>query len=178
MATYDEIGIGYDETRKADPYITSRIIHYLQIEDEGSYLDVACGTGNYAIAINSQTKAAFYGIDAGMNYMLNITADGSWTVTIEQPRPTSAPSLPQSYSGNGCRVSSFFYSSGGLAYFNMSHNGSSNFIIWLLDKDGQMVDLLANEIGSYSGSKAVNLSAGIYILSITADGSWNISISK
>ena len=63
MADYDEIGVGYDETRRADPYITSRIIHHLDIHDEGLYLDMACGTGNYTVAITELTDATFYGID-------------------------------------------------------------------------------------------------------------------
>ncbi|RJP31768.1 MAG: class I SAM-dependent methyltransferase [Actinobacteria bacterium] len=63
MAVYDEIGIGYDATRRADPYITSRIIHYLDIDDEALYLDAGCGTGNYTVAIASQSKAVFFGID-------------------------------------------------------------------------------------------------------------------
>lgn len=63
MAVYDEIGIGYDDTRKADPYITSRIIHHLAIDDGGTYLDVACGTGNYTVAVAERTGAAFCAID-------------------------------------------------------------------------------------------------------------------
>jgi hypothetical protein len=119
------------------------------------------------------------GIEATTNYMLNITADGPWTVTIEQPRPTSAPSIPQTYSGSGHRASDFFYTSGGLVYFDMTHNyGSANFIIWLWDSNGNCVDLLVNEIGAYSGSTALGLDAGIYILDITADGSWNVGVHQ
>ena len=63
MADYDEIGIGYDQTRRADPHIVSRIVHHLDIRDEGLYLDVACGTGNYTVAAAGLTGAAFCGID-------------------------------------------------------------------------------------------------------------------
>ena len=40
-----------------------------------------------------------------------------------------------------------------------------------------MVELLANDIGSFNGSKAVGIaSSGIYILDVTADGNWTITI--
>jgi ubiquinone/menaquinone biosynthesis C-methylase UbiE len=83
MAKYDEIGTGYDDTRKADPYIASRIIHYLDVEDGDLCLDVACGTGNYTVAVASQTNAAFCGIDES-KYMIEIARNKSpsiqWTI--------------------------------------------------------------------------------------------------
>lgn len=50
---YDSIGKEYNATRKADPYITNRIVHFLKPEATGVYLDLGCGTGNYTIALNS-----------------------------------------------------------------------------------------------------------------------------
>ena len=40
---YDTIGVGYDATRRADPYIAGRLAHHLAIGAESTYLDVACG---------------------------------------------------------------------------------------------------------------------------------------
>jgi ubiquinone/menaquinone biosynthesis C-methylase UbiE len=51
MALYDRIGIGYDGTRRADPYLLSRILHYLAPRRDARYLDVGSGTGNYTIAM-------------------------------------------------------------------------------------------------------------------------------
>jgi ubiquinone/menaquinone biosynthesis C-methylase UbiE len=48
---YDRIGTHYDVTRRADSYILGRLIHHLRVESAGTYLDVACGTGNYSIAV-------------------------------------------------------------------------------------------------------------------------------
>lgn len=53
MALYNTIGVNYDATRKADPYITQRLLHLLQPRPEGRYLDIACGTGNYTVALRS-----------------------------------------------------------------------------------------------------------------------------
>lgn len=52
-ATYDTIGIGYDTTRRADPFLTERILHLLDAQAEDSILDVACGSGNYTAALSS-----------------------------------------------------------------------------------------------------------------------------
>lgn len=48
---YDEIGKNYDTTRKADPEIVRRLKHHLQVSDNASILDAACGTGNYTVAL-------------------------------------------------------------------------------------------------------------------------------
>lgn len=49
---YDHIGLDYDVTRKADPEITRRIYNHLQLFNNEKVLDVACGSGNYTIALN------------------------------------------------------------------------------------------------------------------------------
>ena len=57
VALYDKIGIGYDTTRRADPFILSRLLHYLAPVKGRLYLDVGCGTGNYTAAIELRTAA-------------------------------------------------------------------------------------------------------------------------
>jgi ubiquinone/menaquinone biosynthesis C-methylase UbiE len=49
--TYDAIGDGYDTTRAADPFITGRLVDHLALREDGEYLDVACGSGSYALAL-------------------------------------------------------------------------------------------------------------------------------
>ncbi len=53
---YDNIGIGYNTTRRADPHIASRLVALLQPQPDGRYLDIGCGTGNY---MNALRKAGF-----------------------------------------------------------------------------------------------------------------------
>ncbi|MDY6931833.1 MAG: hypothetical protein SVJ22_07990 [Halobacteriota archaeon] len=109
--------------------------------------------------------------------ILDVSADGSWTITIEQPRPSTAPSAPKTLNGKGQQASEVFYLDKGLARFEMTHDGDSNFAVWLLDDEGDNVELLVNEIGEFDGSKAVSISkGGIYLLDISADGNWEISI--
>jgi len=50
---YDKIGEGYDSTRKADSEILSSLSKLLNIEAGKSYLDIACGTGNYTTGISN-----------------------------------------------------------------------------------------------------------------------------
>ncbi|MGI8891876.1 MAG: class I SAM-dependent methyltransferase [Bacteroidia bacterium] len=59
---YDTIGIGYNNTRKADPYLTNRLFDLLQPKKDKLYLDIGCGTGNYTIAL-AERGVNFVGIE-------------------------------------------------------------------------------------------------------------------
>ena len=59
---YDRIGTDYDVTRHADPYLVGRLLQHLNIQSAGEFLDVACGTGNYTIAV-AQAGIRMHGID-------------------------------------------------------------------------------------------------------------------
>jgi hypothetical protein len=124
------------------------------------------------------------GTEPGQHY-LQIEADGAWTIVIEQPRVASGAALPQTLTGSGPDVAIPIQLTSGVALFNMTHSGSSNFIVTLYADDGDYVDILANEIGAYSGEKSVtvnggllNASPGIHWVSIDADGDWSIKITK
>ena len=51
---YNRIGASYNATRRADPYIVGELGRHLSLEGGRNYLDLACGTGNYSIALASQ----------------------------------------------------------------------------------------------------------------------------
>ena len=68
-AKYDKIGIDYNLTRKADPFLVNRFLKLLQAKPGKSYLDIGCGTGNYTIALHKQ-GFSFIGIDPSRE-MLN-----------------------------------------------------------------------------------------------------------
>lgn len=61
-AKYDRIGIDYNETRRADPYLASRLLHHLAPEPGKVYLDIGCGTGNYT-SILAGSGGQFIGVD-------------------------------------------------------------------------------------------------------------------
>lgn len=51
---YNKIGDGYNTTRRADPYIVSRMLANLQAMPDGNYLDIGSGTANYTAAYKAQ----------------------------------------------------------------------------------------------------------------------------
>lgn len=127
--------------------------------------------------IGSFSGSHALGIRNAGQYLLDISADGRWTVTIEQPRYATAPGIPKTITGDGETASDPVYLEKGLVRFEMSHDGDSNFAAWLLDSKGNKKDLLVNEIGEFDGSKAVKISSsGVYLLDIAADGGWEIDI--
>lgn len=141
------------------------------LDNNGKMVDLLANEiGNF-----SGSKAV--GITSKGEYLLDVTASGKWTVSIKQPRPTSAESKPQALTGKGQQASKFIKLENGLTTFKLKHTGSSNFAVTLLDKNGNLKELLANEIGNFDGSKATGVNtSGIYLLNITADGNWTINI--
>ena len=60
---YDTIGIGYDSTRRADPYLARKMFDFLNSgQPDANYLDIGCGTGNYTHALN-EMGLSFIGIE-------------------------------------------------------------------------------------------------------------------
>lgn len=59
---YNEIGDNYNATRKADPFITGKILEHLFPKSDGIYLDIGCGTGNYTNEFQ-KSGYSFIGID-------------------------------------------------------------------------------------------------------------------
>lgn len=59
---YDSIGVNYDSTRRADPYLTERLARHVNQRGDGRYLDIACGTGNYTVVL-SAVGGRWHGLD-------------------------------------------------------------------------------------------------------------------
>ena len=97
---------------------------------------------------------------------LQVQADGEWEISIS-PIHTAA-ALPSSGSGDGV----FLYN-GDAPIWNITHDGSSNFIFIENTSEAFSMGLLVNEIGSYEGT--VTGSAGPSVITISADGNWTIS---
>lgn len=99
---YDNIGQGYDTTRRADSYITSRLAQHLSIVNDGMYLDVACGTGNYTMTLASQ-GGRWHGIDQS-GHMLQIAKQKSKTITWHQADVTAQPFSDGMFMGALCTL--------------------------------------------------------------------------
>ncbi|CAN5714753.1 hypothetical protein BH23CHL5_BH23CHL5_09720 [soil metagenome] len=73
------------------------------------------------------------------------------------------------FSGSGDQVFSVDVQAGLLTY-TATHDGVSNFVIWMYAPDGSQ-DLLVNEIGQYSGQRAVPIrTTGQFTISVEGDG--------
>ena len=92
--------------------------------------------------------------------------------------PTPVQSKTTTFQGTGDDVQSFTANGDGIRIFTMSYSGSGNFAIWLKDSQGNEIDLLANEIGSYSGKKSNRLGPGTYYLDVTASGPWSVTLTS
>jgi ubiquinone/menaquinone biosynthesis C-methylase UbiE len=92
---YDQIGVGYNTTRKVDHYLLGRMIHFLRAENSGTYLDIGCGTGNYTIEF-SKRGVHMVGIDPS-EAMLSIarsrTSDVEWKNGKAENIPLEAESV-------------------------------------------------------------------------------------
>ncbi|MGA7798095.1 MAG: zinc ribbon domain-containing protein [Methanoregula sp.] len=84
---------------------------------------------------------------------------------------------PRSFTGNTDSVQPFSVNQGGYI-FTATYDGTDNFIVWITDTSGNKISLLFNTIGSYSGSKIVNLPTGQYYLDIQATGPYTINMAQ
>jgi hypothetical protein len=126
--------------------------------------------------IGAYTGSVAEGLDAG-SYILKVGADAAWTITVSQPRHTSAASLPQTYTAHGQQVVGPFSSSGPVR-MAAQNTGRSNFAVEVWGDDGSREDIPINEIGNYNGSTLSGLSGGSHWLGVDSDGNWSITVSK
>jgi len=106
-------------------------------------------------------------------------------VATPEPSPTDTPTTPptpaaspteevQEFSGEGDDVVNVELQ-GGLVFFDLSHSGSSNLVMWLR---GESDDLLVNQIGQYTGTTARGVDDGQYVVAVEADGEWSLTIRE
>ena len=100
MALYDKIGDGYDISRKADPYISSRLLFHLKTKKGAKYIDLACGTGNYTLALK-QLGVQICGIDNSKD-MLEIARRKNASVDWHLGNVEVLPFADGSFSGATC----------------------------------------------------------------------------
>lgn len=102
-----------------------------------------------------------------------VSGDGDWSLTIE-PLPQQ-PDAAGGISGHGQVVSGYFQPRASRVPFSFSHDGSSNFAVWVWCA-GTSRDLAVNEIGPYQGEAVVDFGRGPCYWDVEADGNWTIRI--
>jgi hypothetical protein len=99
--------------------------------------------------------------------MFDIDADGSWTIRIEPVAIVDSAA----FAGTGDAVSGLF-SPPSDGPWDVSHDGQSNFAVWLHCGGGS--DLVQNEIGAVAGSTVVQFEDGPCMWEVEADGNWSL----
>lgn len=100
------------------------------------------------------------------------------TKTIDINDKTSSASSFK-LEGTGQQSTEYFTLEKGMVNFKLTHQGKSNFAAVLYNKDGDYIDLLVNHIGDFNGSKVVPIKEKKeYIINISADGPWTVTIEK
>ena len=97
MALYDRIGVGYDTTRQADPYLLSRLIHHLHPNHTGRYLEVGSGTGNYTTAMH-RAGVEIYGLELSQT-MLEAARRKGPAIAWLNAHAQAIPFAPSSFDG-------------------------------------------------------------------------------
>jgi hypothetical protein len=108
-------------------------------------------------------------------YAADINADGSWELVVRQPRETEGQSLPVNESGRNSDVFGPVEFEG-LAEVEGEHDGDSNFQVEVLNINGQLIDILFNEIGQFEGATTFSANGPGYV-QVNSEGEWTISIS-
>ena len=115
MKNYDRIGRDYDATRRADSYLVSRLAFNLDIKRGGIYLDVACGTGNYTLALAEEKGGAWHAIDCA-EQMIETARRKNDAVEWHLADAASLPFANESFDGAICTLAIHHFESLPLAF--------------------------------------------------------------
>jgi SAM-dependent methyltransferase len=101
-ALYDLIGGTYARSRRADPAIAQTLARKLGLTPSGAYLDLACGTGNYTVAL-SALGGAWSAIDVS-KVMLAQARQKSSTIAWAQSSADALPFPNTAFDGAICTL--------------------------------------------------------------------------
>lgn len=99
-ALYDLIGGTYARSRRADPAIAQTLARELGLTPSGAYLDLACGTGNYTVAL-SALGGKWRAIDVS-EVMLGQAREKSSTIAWAQSSADALPFPDAAFDGAIC----------------------------------------------------------------------------
>ena len=130
MAIYNKIGKTYDATRRADPFIASRLRFYLDLNNHGKYLDVACGTGNYTTYL-AEIGGFWNGIDQSAE-MIEKAKEKSDRVKWHQADAAALSFDDASFDGAICTLAIHHFNNLEMAFGEVRRDlkNSSQFVIF------------------------------------------------
>ena len=103
MAIYNKIGKSYDSTRRADSFIVSRLAEHLKIRAQNDYLDAACGSGNYTIALADNFGGSWRGVDLS-SQMIEAARAKTNRINWHQADVESLPFENKTFDGAVCTL--------------------------------------------------------------------------
>ncbi|MBI5417558.1 Ig-like domain-containing protein [Candidatus Poribacteria bacterium] len=107
----------------------------------------------------------------------NLANDTTWTFWT--PKAGGNLTVKYTFSETGQKATDKFKLTAGIAKFIMTHNGSSTFSVSLIG-NGKNESLISQTGAADKVSKAIYIAATSedYILNITADGTWTVSVEQ
>lgn len=150
---------------------------YADENDNGTLESGEGYTGSY-ISVGYENAEVFDGAIAfksnGGRYFADIDG-GRWQVTFVPAEKLAVPApAPTSFSGKGIQVTDKFYLPSGEYKFQTTNKSGGNFIIKMIDENGNSTGRLVNQVDDYEGDFTVkNVFDGNYVFAITG-GDWTI----
>ena len=111
-------------------------------------------------------------VNPGVN-RLKVSSNGRWTVAL---RPVdSARQWDGSAAINGKGDQVVMLSGGSFGTTTIKNRGKSNFAVIAYSPEGEYLDLLVNEIGSYRGEVLLPIEDPIVLVIKAVGGTWSFS---
>lgn len=99
--------------------------------------------------------------------VIEVTADGPWTITVRPVSSAPKAKLKKSYVGDQVLL----YDVRSTKVRTFRHNGAGSFDVWYSNRS--TAELLISRMGDYKGRKFVKAGPGLLVVS--ADGAWSVS---
>jgi hypothetical protein len=151
----------------------------VEIENEQYYQQIIRSKGDIRA-----TQAI--GIPAAGEYLMNVTSDGTWYITIARPETNNPAAPPLTLDGSGYSASGYITLPAGNTSFTMENDGTGPFAVFLynetgdfvFDPTGTYVQPLHYHMGPYNGTVTVAIPEdGRYVLSIMSEGAWRVAVA-
>lgn len=132
-----------------------------------------------ALAVLVVVAAVWQGGGSGGSAASTVGSPSPAVAELEAPAEPTGSLPPIKLSGTGQRVTERFTVTDGLAVIRSACDDCrEDFIVELLDDESQVLDVVVDRVGSYSGSRAVGMTKGEYRLQIDADAAWTVDITQ
>lgn len=113
-------------------------------------------------------------------YRLSVKSAQAWVLMRDQPRSDAAGNaLPVTHAAAVDTPLGPFTMKPGLLLADLAYSGTGNYIVSVYRSDGQLVGLLANKLGAYSGQASLRIrDAGTYWIATQAAGPWTMTAKQ